>query len=77
MTNIRLSPSGRRRAGRLAAAVLTWTASTAAAADAPRLDIPHRRFDLENGLVVLLHEDHPLPQVTVNLTYRLGSIRGG
>lgn len=73
MTNIRITLSGRRRASRIATAVLTWAASTAAAADAPKLDIPHRRFDLENGLVVLLHEDHTLPQVTVNLTYRVGS----
>jgi zinc protease len=46
--------------------------STAAAAP-PALDIPVRRFDLDNGLVVLLHEDHTLPQVTVNLSYQVGS----
>ncbi len=47
--------------------------STAAAAGPPALDIPVRRFDLDNGLVVLLHEDHTLPQVTVNLSYQVGS----
>ena len=48
-------------------------ARPAHAAEPPALEIPFQRFELENGLVVLLHEDHTLPQVTVNLSYRVGS----
>jgi predicted Zn-dependent peptidase len=31
------------------------------------------RFQLDNGLVVILHEDHRLPQVAVNVWYHVGS----
>ena len=37
-------------------------------------DIPHDTFTLDNGLQVLLHEDHSLPLVTVNVAYRLGAM---
>ena len=37
-------------------------------------DIPHTTFTLDNGLQVVLHEDHSLPLVTVNVAYRLGSM---
>jgi zinc protease len=55
------------------AAALVAVLAPAVAGAAPALDIPTRRFDLDNGLVVLLHEDHTLPQVTVNLSYQVGS----
>ncbi len=40
---------------------------------ASRLRIPHERYRLDNGLDVLLHPDAALPQVVVNLWYRVGS----
>ena len=35
--------------------------------------IPYTRFTLDNGLDVLVHEDHAIPVVSVNLWYRAGS----
>ena len=35
--------------------------------------IPHEKFTLSNGLDVILHEDHSLPMVAVNVWYHVGS----
>lgn len=35
--------------------------------------IPHETYTLSNGLTVILHEDHTLPQVVVNIWFRVGS----
>ncbi len=35
--------------------------------------VPYTEFDLPNGLHVILHEDHSLPMVSVNLWYHVGS----
>jgi zinc protease len=37
------------------------------------IDIPHEQYQLDNGLNVILHEDHTLPQVVINLWYGVGS----
>ena len=37
------------------------------------MNIPFSQFTLENGLRVILHEDHRLPMVAVNLWYHVGS----
>ena len=37
------------------------------------LHVPIERYVLPNGLVVILHEDHRLPNVVVDLTFRVGS----
>ncbi|MCB9766478.1 MAG: insulinase family protein [Alphaproteobacteria bacterium] len=37
------------------------------------LEIPYQQFTLDNGLNVILLEDHDLPQVVVNLWYDVGS----
>ena len=37
------------------------------------LEIPHEQFQLDNGLNVILVEDHKLPQVVVNTWYGVGS----
>ena len=37
------------------------------------LHVPLERYVLPNGLVVILHEDHRLPSVVVDLTFRVGS----
>ena len=54
-----------------------------AAAPAPRaapvadlvaaVDIPYTRFTLDNGLTVLVHEDHKAPVVAVSVWYNVGS----
>ncbi|NND70145.1 MAG: insulinase family protein [Rhodothermales bacterium] len=36
-------------------------------------DIPYSRFVLDNGLTVLVHEDHKAPIVAVNVWYHVGS----
>ncbi len=43
------------------------------------VDIPHEVFKLDNGLTLIVHEDHKAPIVAVNLWYHVGSkneIRG-
>src|SRR5438105_15751977 len=41
----------------------------------PRLDVPYTQFTLPNGLHVILHEDHTVPLLTVNVWYHVGSAR--
>ncbi|MBI5215872.1 MAG: insulinase family protein [Ignavibacteriae bacterium] len=38
-----------------------------------RLSVPYTRFTLPNGLNVILHEDHTVPVVSVNVWYHVGS----
>ncbi len=52
--------------------VLALTAPVALAAE-PTLAIPFERYQLENGLDVILHVDHTTPQVVVNTWYDVGS----
>lgn len=40
-----------------------------------QISIKYERFTLPNGLNVILHEDHSLPNVSVNLWYHVGSGR--
>jgi zinc protease len=40
-----------------------------------KLDVPYSQFTLPNGLHVILHEDHTVPLVTVNVWYHVGSAR--
>jgi zinc protease len=44
-------------------------------AQSSKLDIPYTQFTLPNGLHVILHEDHTVPLVTVNVWYHVGSAR--
>lgn len=37
--------------------------------------IPYKKYQLDNGLTVLLHEDHSDPLVHVDITYHVGSAR--
>ncbi len=41
--------------------------------NAPRIQIPIERFELDNGLRVVLHRDTSVPLVAVNLWYHVGS----
>ena len=45
-------------------------AATTAGSD---LDIPYKKFVLDNGLTLLVHEDHKAPIVAVNIWYHVGS----
>ncbi len=45
----------------------------AALPDGPQVDIPFEEYDLDNGLHVILAEDHSVPFVQVNVWYRVGS----
>src|SRR2546429_8649167 len=40
---------------------------------AQSLRVPYQTFTLPNGLQVLLHEDHSVPLVSVNMWYHVGS----
>ena len=40
---------------------------------AEAITIPHETYTLPNGLTVILHEDHSLPQVVVNIWFNVGS----
>src|SRR3954468_21823218 len=37
------------------------------------ITIPYQRFELKNGLTLLVHEDHKAPIVAVNIWYHVGS----
>ena len=37
------------------------------------LDVPHELYTLDNGLTVILHEDHDAPVVAINVAYLVGS----
>jgi zinc protease len=50
------------------------SASLVAQSPAP-LQLPYTQFTLPNGLHVILHEDHSVPMVSVNVWYHVGSAR--
>src|SRR5262245_12321904 len=57
-------------------AVAAALAAGASAASAQtHTDVTYTQFDLPNGLHVILHEDHTVPLVTVNVWYHVGSAR--
>ena len=88
-TSLRLALLGGSAAVALLAAPLAASAQTmtampsggvAAATQArqslpplPEVDIPYTRFVLDNGLTVIVHEDHKAPIVAVNVWYHVGS----
>jgi zinc protease len=47
--------------------------ATALLATVSAVEIPHEEFVLDNGLEILLIEDHSLPQVVVDVWYEVGS----
>src|SRR5262249_41268233 len=64
-----------KRAG-LVFILCSWMVSAASIhADTPPLHLNYTQFTLPNGLHVILHEDHRVPLVDVNLWYRVGSAR--
>jgi zinc protease len=56
-----------------AGALASAARAQASAARAQDVDIPYQKFTLDNGLTVLVHEDHKAPIVAVNVWYHVGS----
>ena len=54
-------------------AAIVVMASAWAARAADDIDIPYQKFVLDNGLTLLVHEDHKAPIVAVNVWYHVGS----
>jgi zinc protease len=52
-------------------ALLCW--GSAALAQDFNLDIPYKKFVLQNGLTLIVHEDHKAPIVAINVWYHVGS----
>ena len=72
------TPAPRGPAAATATAAPPLAAPRAARAPAPTFDraryaIPHKTFVLDNGLTLVVHEDHSVPVVGVNLWYHVGS----
>ncbi|HEX4566305.1 MAG TPA: pitrilysin family protein [Vicinamibacterales bacterium] len=59
----------------LLAAAVAIVPAAVQAQRAPKLDVPYTQFTLPNGLHVVLHEDHTVPILTVNVWYHVGSGR--
>jgi len=57
--------------------VLALAAPAAAQAPAapPKIELAYTQFTLPDGLRVILHEDHSIPMVSVNMWYHVGSAR--
>jgi len=60
---------------RLFLAVALLAAWPAAAQTPPPIQLDYTQFTLPNGLRVILHEDHSVPLVSVNMWYHVGSAR--
>lgn len=43
--------------------------------DTSQLDIPYTKYTLENGLTLIVHEDHSDPIAHIDVTYHVGSAR--
>src|SRR6266576_2709386 len=59
----------------LAAPAAAQTPAASPPASPSRIDVPYTQFTLPNGLRVVVHEDHSVPMVTVNMWYHVGSAR--
>ena len=52
---------------------LAFLSAPVLAADMPDIDIEYEKFTLDNGLTVVVHEDHKAPIVAVSIWYHVGS----
>ncbi len=57
----------------LSGLALLLALSSAPRALATDIEIPHQKFVLDNGLTLIVHEDHKAPLVALNLWYHVGS----
>src|SRR3954447_8552693 len=64
-----------KRSAFLLSIALAAPAAAQAPAAPPKIEIQYTQFTLPNGLRVILHEDHSVPLVTVNMWYHVGSAR--
>src|SRR5689334_14737769 len=39
----------------------------------PNIDIPYKKFVLDNGLTLIVSEDHKIPMTAFNIWYHVGS----
>src|SRR4030095_7105808 len=62
------APPLRPRHTLAAAAILSVLAAPALAQD-----VKYEKYTLDNGMTVILHEDHSLPVAAVNIWYRVGA----
>src|SRR3984893_7033443 len=58
-----------------AALLLVLALTEPVLAQSRKIELPYMQFTLPNGLRVILHEDHKVPLVTVNMWYHVGSAR--
>jgi zinc protease len=61
---------------RIKAALLLMVCAVASGsvfAQTKEIDIPYQKFILDNGLTVIVHEDHKAPIVAINVWYHVGS----
>src|ERR1700676_907606 len=54
-------------------ALVTSGSAQSKSAQTTEIDIPYERFVLDNGLTVIVHEDHKAPIVAINTWYHVGS----
>ena len=67
---------GHRLSGAVMVAVaMAASASAQTPASPPKIELQYTQFTLPNGLRVILHEDHSVPMVSVNMWYHVGSAR--
>ncbi len=59
----------------LAMALFFALTPVAAQQQTPKVSAPYEMFTLPNGLTVIVHEDHTVPMVSVNVWYHVGSAR--
>jgi zinc protease len=57
----------------LTACVIAQNKSELKSDDTKGVEIPYERFVLDNGLTVIVHEDHKAPIVAINTWYHVGS----
>jgi zinc protease len=62
-----------RSVASLAAAALSVPAAAHGQSAALEIEVPYERFELPNGLTVILHQDRTTPVVSVNVYYHVGS----
>ena len=51
------------------------SSKTSRTPETSQLDIPYTRYTLENGLTLIVHEDHSDPIAHIDVTYHVGSAR--
>src|SRR5580700_6458307 len=57
----------------LVVALVTRGSAQSKSGQTTEIDIPYEHFVLDNGLTVIVHEDHKAPIVAINTWYHVGS----